>query len=90
MCGASEWRSDGTEAGTVPFSFFPRPGAGVEVSGVYFYPGFDTEHGWELWKSDGTKGGVWYSAATKTAYDKGTSAVLPHTVTAVGDSPIKK
>src|SRR5437762_5231127 len=36
----------------------------------------------ELAMSDGTKGGVWYSAAMKAAYDKGTSAVLPHTVTA--------
>ncbi len=30
----------------------------AEAAGVVFFPGFDSEHGWELWASDGTATGT--------------------------------
>jgi hypothetical protein len=36
----------------------------------------------KLWAADDTKGGLWYSAYLKSAYEKGTAAVPPHFITA--------
>ncbi|WP_342380424.1 hypothetical protein NVS55_12500 [Myxococcus stipitatus] len=61
--GAVLWRSDGTEAGTVPVRSFPSgvyaEGASVAVGSTLFFQVFDQVTGMvELWTSDGTDGGT--------------------------------
>jgi len=50
------WKSDGTEAGTVPVAQI-EPSGLTNVNGTLFFTAGDA-HGWELWKSDGTAGGT--------------------------------
>jgi ELWxxDGT repeat protein len=64
------FRTDGTEAATVPirlfdldptfetpFPYFPRPEF-TAMAGSLFFVAFDLEHGGELWRTDGTTAGT--------------------------------
>ncbi len=65
--GRALWKSDGTEAGTVMVKDI-HPGLGTlyenhfigltNVAGALFFVTQDTEHGFELWRSDGTPDGT--------------------------------
>ena len=55
------WRSDGTEAGTVPIHDLKLGDAAAhlrEVGGTLFFTNVDPIHGRELWRSDGTPEGT--------------------------------
>jgi ELWxxDGT repeat protein len=62
------FRSDGTETGSVLLATFPTPYDSneddptptwlVALGNQVFFPGYDDEHGWELWASDGTPEGT--------------------------------
>jgi ELWxxDGT repeat protein len=58
------WRSDGTAAGTQLVYTFSAPGSSptpVELTALddrVVFRGFDVEHGYEVWVSDGTSGGT--------------------------------
>jgi ELWxxDGT repeat protein len=59
--GYQLWKSDGTDAGTVPVNttvngLFPQET--TNVNGRLFFSGFDSAHGRELWTSDGTDAGT--------------------------------
>jgi ELWxxDGT repeat protein len=64
MSGIELWKSDGTEAGTVPVrDIFPgAPGSYprylANLGGTLFFRARDAQHGYELWKSDGTEVGT--------------------------------
>jgi ELWxxDGT repeat protein len=57
VTGATLWRSDGTDAGTVPVQFLGPPSGAVPsmvvANGRLFYFATDPEHGIELWRRDG-------------------------------------
>ncbi len=63
--GSELWKSDGTEAGTVlvkdiwpgsdPSSCYSGPSSLTNVNGTLFFIANDGTHGYELWKSDGTR-----------------------------------
>lgn len=60
--GNALWVSDGTDGGTrqlglgIPF----QPGVHYAVSnGVMYFNGYDTAHGWEPWRTDGTEEGTY-------------------------------
>jgi ELWxxDGT repeat protein len=56
------WKSNGTEAGTVPVDV--GPGGPFQVThlvasnGLVYFVGLTLAHGFELWRSDGTTGGT--------------------------------
>ena len=58
------WRSDGTEAGTVPVKQVTTPGTAygprnlIAAGGVLYFSGNDGQAGFELWFSDGTPAGT--------------------------------
>jgi ELWxxDGT repeat protein len=61
------WVSDGTPAGTTRLRESPgedpgrRLDSGTALSklgNLVLFPGYDIEHGWELWGTDGTKAGT--------------------------------
>jgi ELWxxDGT repeat protein len=55
------WASDGTTPGTVPLAQFAlayRPSNFTSVGTRLFFVAGDTEHGFELWTSDGTPAGT--------------------------------
>jgi ELWxxDGT repeat protein len=55
----SLYRSNGTAAGTFAVKEVDYAGGlGVDVNGTFFFRGSDPEHGFELWKSDGTHDGT--------------------------------
>jgi ELWxxDGT repeat protein len=72
--GDELWKSDGTEAGTVmvkdiyPGSYYDPsygmvanssyPGPFTEFQGELYFPAGDADHGYELWKTDGTASGT--------------------------------
>jgi ELWxxDGT repeat protein len=66
--GRELWKSDGTKAGTVlvkdirppapPGEYDSSPYSLTDVGGTLFFTADDGIHGWELWKSDGTKAGT--------------------------------
>jgi ELWxxDGT repeat protein len=62
--GRELWTSDGTAAGTVPVSSFPRRTAIPEcasltaLGGRVWFAADDGAYGWELWRSDGTPAGT--------------------------------
>jgi ELWxxDGT repeat protein len=64
ITGATLWKSDGTEPGTVmvknihPTSTAPYPFGFTNVNGTLFFVGNDGVTGNELWKSDGTEPGT--------------------------------
>ncbi len=62
--GVELWKSDGTEAGTVPVKDI-NPGAGdssphymSSANGILFFAADDGSSGVELWRSDGTEAGT--------------------------------
>lgn len=65
---AALWKSDGTPAGTKPVyqaAVIPDPPSDpvrlrslIVFNDGLFFVGFDAEHGYELWKSDGTTAGT--------------------------------
>ncbi len=60
--GAGLWKTDGTEAGTVPVSDINPTGLGpyylTNVNGTLFFAGQDDAYGYQLWTSDGTLAGT--------------------------------
>ncbi len=56
--GCGLWRSDGTDAGTVPLADLGYVYQFVNVNGTLFFTATDATHGMELWKSDGTVAGT--------------------------------
>jgi len=65
--GFELWKSDGSEHGTLLVKKFDKGifepevahlRAMLNVNGTLFFMGVDNEHGWELWKSDGTRAGT--------------------------------
>jgi ELWxxDGT repeat protein len=45
--------------GRVPANLQPLPSAGIEQDGVLYFPGQDPQHGYELWRTDGTPEGTY-------------------------------
>ncbi|HXU34317.1 MAG TPA: ELWxxDGT repeat protein [Thermoanaerobaculia bacterium] len=45
--------------GRVAANLQPLPSAGIEQDGVLYFPGQDPQHGYELWRSDGTAEGTY-------------------------------
>ncbi len=81
----SLWKSDGTEAGTIPVKDI-RPGSGsysnlTNVGGTLFFTAFDSTAGIELWKSDGTEAGT---VLVKDINPKGGSSWPDHFVNVGG------
>src|SRR5262249_304091 len=68
--GDTLWKSDGTEAGTVPVSNVFSPGNLTNVDGTLFFTANDGVHGNELWKSDGTAGGTTLGKNINPGFDK--------------------
>ncbi|MBI3386224.1 MAG: hypothetical protein HY027_00640 [Deltaproteobacteria bacterium] len=73
--GAALWVSDGTQAGTHRLKIVdPRPLESIEkrrlgltaVAGYVMFDGYDPEHGFEPWVSDGTEGGTKMAADIAT------------------------
>lgn len=61
--GESLWKSDGTEAGTIPIKSFGKPwirniGNLVNVNGVLLFTAKTEANGTELWTSNGTSNGT--------------------------------
>ncbi|MBK8595887.1 MAG: hypothetical protein IPN83_09925 [Holophagales bacterium] len=56
--GEAVWKSDGTDAGTVPIAVFDSISSLVSWDGDLYLSASDAAHGTELWKSDGTPGGT--------------------------------
>jgi ELWxxDGT repeat protein len=52
------WRSDGTDAGTLPLAIGISPAALTAVNGTLFFAASDGATGRELWRSDGTVAGT--------------------------------
>jgi len=58
------WISDGTEAGTFPLADIEVRGfeaiddQAIVFDGIFYFSGFDPDHGYELWRSDGTAAGT--------------------------------
>jgi len=45
--------------GRVPANLQPLPSHGIEQDGVLYFPGQDPQHGYELWRTDGTAEGTY-------------------------------
>lgn len=63
------WRSDGTVAGTTALQVMQPPmtysnlcGPVVALGNSVYYAGYDPNHGWQLWQSDGTSAGTHLTA----------------------------
>jgi ELWxxDGT repeat protein len=79
--GLELWKSDGTDAGTVPLKDINPTGDSLpheltDVGGTLFFEADDGVHGRELWKSDGTLAGTVLVRDINPGVDNSTPSAL--------------
>lgn len=90
--GATLWRTDGTGNGTVPVKSAPdwrldsysySGKLMTAFKGALYFSMYDSRHGWELWKSDGTEEGT---LLVKDIYPLENLSSNPRQLSVVGDT----